>query len=117
MLIAFVLWSLSAVPMVRADRIAMSPTSDALPDRLQAIRHRLPDWKRQLDDLKAGGQDVSYPLVTYTVLDHFTAYALEELDTILPGARAASRALRLRRLMPDGIFACRPRERMGNGGV
>lgn len=52
--------------------------------RLESIRHRLPDFKRQLDDLRGKGQDISYPLVTYTVLDHFTGYALEELGILAP---------------------------------
>lgn len=52
--------------------------------KLQAIRQRLPEFKRQLDDLRGNAQDISYPLVTYTVLDRFTGYAMEELGIVVP---------------------------------
>lgn len=60
------------------------PASDELTKRLEAIAQHLPQLKRQLDDLRASGQDISYPLVTYTVLDRFTGYALEELGILTP---------------------------------
>jgi hypothetical protein len=48
--------------------------------RVKALRDRLPGWKQQIDQLKASGQDVSYPLVSYTVLDNFTQYAHDDLN-------------------------------------
>jgi hypothetical protein len=83
-------WFLSCALGLSSTQIAYAaiPTSQAgstEPDaKLQAIRHQLPDFKRQLDDLRGKGQDISYPLVTYTVLDHFTSYALEELGIVVP---------------------------------
>lgn len=46
--------------------------------RLDEIEARLPDLKRRLDGLKASGQDVSYPKVSYTVLENFAGYARED---------------------------------------
>lgn len=58
--------------------------ADALSIRLINIQARLPQFKHQLDDLKAKGQDISYPLVSDTVLENFTAYALEDLGIRTP---------------------------------
>ncbi|MEN6357887.1 MAG: beta-galactosidase [Armatimonadota bacterium] len=45
---------------------------------LQSLEQKLPCLKAKLDELKKRGQDVSYPMVSYTVLENFTGYA--ELD-------------------------------------
>ncbi len=45
---------------------------------LQALQQALPKLKAEIDRLKAAGHDVSYPMVTYTVLENFTGYALED---------------------------------------
>lgn len=58
--------------------------ADALSIRLKNIQAQLPQFKHQLDDLKAKGQDISYPLVSDTVLENFTAYALEDLGIRTP---------------------------------
>lgn len=47
--------------------------------RTAALRNRLPAFDRRIRALKAKGQDVSYPLATYTVLDNFTTYAREDV--------------------------------------
>jgi hypothetical protein len=47
--------------------------------RLDAIRARLPGWNEQITKLRMAGEVVSYPLVTYTVLENFTAYAKDDL--------------------------------------
>jgi hypothetical protein len=70
--------------LARTLAIAAEPNTNELSGRLQAIRDRLPEFKRELDDLKATGHDISYPLVTYTVLDNFTTYGLEELNILAP---------------------------------
>lgn len=54
--------------------------ADQRSDRIQLLRDRLPGMKASIDRLKANGQDVSYPMVTYTVLENFTGYAQEDLD-------------------------------------
>ncbi|MCE5322739.1 beta-galactosidase [bacterium] len=45
---------------------------------LQSLKQKLPTLKANLGELKKRGQDVSYPMVSYTVLENFTGYA--ELD-------------------------------------
>ena len=47
--------------------------------RLKKIEEGLPILKKSLDELKRKGEDISYPLVTYTVLENFTKYAEEDL--------------------------------------
>ena len=58
--------------------------SDDLRRRVTEIQSRLPQFKQQLGQLRARGDDVSYPLVTYTVLENFTGYAMEDLDIAVP---------------------------------
>jgi hypothetical protein len=48
--------------------------------RLDAVRSKLPAFKSRLDQL----ENRAYPLVTYTVLDNFTSYALQDLDIAVP---------------------------------
>lgn len=47
---------------------------------LQSLKQALPEVKVKMDQLKAKGQDVSYPMISYTVLENFTGYALEDTD-------------------------------------
>ncbi|MEN6357354.1 MAG: beta-galactosidase [Armatimonadota bacterium] len=47
-------------------------------DHLQQIAKALPSLKAKMDKLKAKGQDISYPMVTYTVLDSFIGYVDED---------------------------------------
>ena len=47
--------------------------------RLADLRQKLPAFKRQLDELRAKGMDISYPLVTFTVLENFVNYAEEDI--------------------------------------
>ncbi|MCE5322742.1 beta-galactosidase [bacterium] len=47
---------------------------------LQAIEDSLPPIKANLDKLKSRGQDISYPMVSYTVLQNFVGYSREETD-------------------------------------
>jgi hypothetical protein len=57
--------------------LAAAPTDPQ--SQLKALTDRLPAWKQQIAQLRAAGQDVSYPLVSYTVLENFTAYAADDL--------------------------------------
>ncbi len=66
------------VTLTIASSLAAAPDDPAA--RVKALRDRLPAWKQQLDQLRASGQDVSYPLVSYTVLDNFTQYAQDDLN-------------------------------------
>ena len=59
-------------------------TPGDLRHRVAEIQSRLPRLKQRLDQLHGSGTDVSYPLVTYTVLENFTGYALEDLDIAVP---------------------------------
>lgn len=45
---------------------------------LQSLKQKLPGLKAKLNELKKRGQDISYPMVSYTVLENFIGYA--ELD-------------------------------------
>jgi hypothetical protein len=87
---------LSSLAAIAFAAVSSGPAgSDALADRLRQIRARLPEFTHELNDLKAKGQDVSYPLVTDTVLENFTAYALEDLEIRSPsgwGMRAINGA-------------------------
>ncbi|MEN6357892.1 MAG: beta-galactosidase [Armatimonadota bacterium] len=47
---------------------------------LQRLEHELPGLRAKLEQLKSRGQDVSYPMVTYTVLENFIGYAMEDTD-------------------------------------
>lgn len=48
--------------------------------RLQALDQALPGLKKQIETLKSRGQDVSYPLVSYTVLENFAGYTREDAE-------------------------------------
>src|SRR5438067_13887210 len=50
-----------------------------LAERLNAIQKRLPEFQHSMDALRARGEDVSYPLVTYSTLDHFLPLASQDL--------------------------------------
>ena len=70
--------------------VALSPcllfaqTSPSLTARVDAIRTRLPDFDARLKSLRDRGEDVAYPLVTYTVLCNFTRYANDDLHISVP---------------------------------
>src|SRR2546430_11923418 len=59
-------------------------SSNDLRPRLDAIRQKLPEQKKTINNFRAAGRDVSFPLVTYTVLENFTTYALDDLNTSVP---------------------------------
>ncbi len=60
------------------------PSTHELQQRLDAIKQQLPRFKTQLDALKSQGQDISYPLVSYTVLDNFTKFVEPDLSMSVP---------------------------------
>jgi len=45
---------------------------------LQALKQSLPEIKSRIDQLKSRGQDISYPMISYTVLENFVGYAQED---------------------------------------
>lgn len=47
--------------------------------RIAALQRVLPELRKLLDKAKSGGQDISYPLISYTVLENFTRYAAEDI--------------------------------------
>lgn len=81
LLIAIVLCFVCPV-MSLADEAKTDASSQAATVKagLQAIEDSLPSIKANLDKLKAGGQDISYPIVSYTVLQNFIGYSREEVD-------------------------------------
>jgi hypothetical protein len=80
---AFIISLVIATASIRAGA-APAPTVDELRARLDAIAARLPEFRKQIADLRAGGQDVAYPLVPFTVLENFTGYAIEDLRNPVP---------------------------------
>lgn len=48
---------------------------------LLAIQQSLPTIKAKLDQLNAVGQDISYPMVSYTILENFVGYALTDISS------------------------------------
>ena len=48
--------------------------------RLEVIRRKLPELRRMMESVEERGQDISYPLVTYTVIENFVNYAEEDLE-------------------------------------
>jgi hypothetical protein len=71
-----------------------------LDDRLDAIARRLPDFEARLNQLRASGEDVAYPLVTFTVLQNFVPYAQEDLKAA-GSPDQAWRAQRVQREIAD----------------
>jgi len=59
--------------------ISFIPSSNA-ESRLKKIEECLPIFKKSLEELKTKGEDTSYPLVTYTVLENCTKYTREDLS-------------------------------------
>ncbi|MCE5322743.1 beta-galactosidase [bacterium] len=47
---------------------------------LQRLEQVLPSLMTKLEQLKTQGQDISYPMVSYTVLENFIGYAKEDVD-------------------------------------
>src|SRR4051812_49199257 len=70
--------------IVTPTRAAADATPEALRARIDAIAKRLPEFHRQIEQRRASVQDVAYPLVTYTVLDNFTRYFKDDLETSVP---------------------------------
>ena len=55
--------------------------------RVDALRRRLPNLEKQIQTLRAAGQDVSYPLVPLTVLQNFPAYIEQDAAHETDGQR------------------------------
>ena len=47
--------------------------------RLDALRAAIPGLKKDLEGVRSQGQDVSYPRITYTVLDNFLGYVEDDI--------------------------------------
>jgi hypothetical protein len=62
-----------------AEPPATQPTTQSLRSRLDRIETLLPDFKRQFELLRSDGQEISYPQVSFTVLENFTPCALKDL--------------------------------------
>jgi hypothetical protein len=67
-----------AAEIARADALVRFYSPSGAIRRLAALKAAMPDLKRDLDAVKARGQDVSYPLATFTVLDNFLGYVEED---------------------------------------
>ncbi|MCE5322741.1 beta-galactosidase [bacterium] len=55
-------------------------SADQIKVGLDVIEKSLPSIKADLCKLEDGGQDISYPMVSYTVLSNFIGYAREDVD-------------------------------------
>jgi hypothetical protein len=71
-LIACVLWTISLA------------RGAELEQRLDAVGKRLPEFKERIDKLKSAGQDVSYPMVNFTVLENFVPLMTSDLNIAVP---------------------------------
>src|SRR6185437_16368054 len=79
--VAFVLILVQFCPIL----LAQTPdTTAGMRQRIDVIRKQLPGFAEQINALRARGDDVAYPLVTYTVLDNFTGYAKDDLNISIP---------------------------------
>ncbi len=65
--------------LARAEMTVRFFSSANAEKRLAALRRKLPELKNRLDELQARGWDISYPLVTFTVLENFIGYVDEDL--------------------------------------
>src|SRR5438094_761305 len=55
-----------------------------LEHRLDAVRGQIPSLKERIEKLKSAGQDVSYPMVPFTVIENFVGYTAEDLKAFMP---------------------------------
>ena len=114
---ALLLLTVLAAPMAAAEGEQTAATAAAARERCASLRRQLPTLKHSVDLVRAAGQDISYPLVTYTVLANFVDYidadlshdhlwrALQQLDAMEPMAKRLDRQLQEavlgRRRFPD----------------
>jgi hypothetical protein len=73
----------SATPKLQVDQkdkqpSQVSPADNALA-RLAAMKAQLPSLKKDLDELKQRGQDISYPMIRYTILENSNRLAEEDV--------------------------------------
>jgi hypothetical protein len=66
--------------MMNSDFVVNFVSSSSANARLEKIAESLPDVKKILEELRGRGEDISYPMVTYTVLVNFVQYTKEDLD-------------------------------------
>lgn len=62
-----------------AERPIQFYTRSQATNRLSAIQRRLSRWQRQMNTLRAKGNDIAYPQATYTVLQEFVRYVQDDL--------------------------------------
>jgi hypothetical protein len=70
--------------LLSASSLAATTTESSLDARLKAVGDRLGDFKQRIDKCRAAGQDVSYPMVSYTVLENFVPFMTQDLDISVP---------------------------------
>ncbi|MCL5099193.1 MAG: beta-galactosidase [Candidatus Omnitrophica bacterium] len=64
--------------LARADMPVRFYSSANARQRIAALKEALPSLEKELEQVKASGQDPSYPMVTFTVLKNFVGYALDD---------------------------------------
>jgi len=74
-----VLLLIGTKPIARADTVVFYYSPSNAQKRLSRLREKLNEFKRLLDEVRAKGYDIAYPLVTFTVLENFINYAEEDL--------------------------------------
>ena len=73
----------AAVLMLAAAGVA-GGADKSLPGRIDALQGRLGRWKGEMDGLRKRGEDVSYPLVSYTTIEEFVGRARHDLTVFSP---------------------------------
>ncbi|MEN3001963.1 MAG: beta-galactosidase [Armatimonadota bacterium] len=68
------------LPVVEASRTLAFFTRREAQQRLEAIRQSLPRWQSQLDTVRQRGQDIAYPLASFTILQEFVPYVASDLQ-------------------------------------
>ncbi len=79
--------SVPGMPAVEASRPLRFFTRRAAQQRLDAVRQSLPRWQTQLNAVRQRGQDIAYPLASFTILQEFVRYVADDLQKgLLPRA-------------------------------
>lgn len=68
------------LPPVEASRTLAFFTRREAQARLDAIRQSLPRWQSQLNAVRQRGQDIAYPLASFTILQEFVPYVQSDLQ-------------------------------------
>src|SRR5689334_20131394 len=79
-------WAVTIILILSAGGFGQSTATSSvdLEQRLETLRAKLPGLKSRIDAVRARGEDVSYPMVPYTVMANFVDFTAEDLKTFTP---------------------------------